>query len=224
MAIPLITAAIGAIGTFLSAAGPAICRFGTALMAKLPVVLDTINKVVQIVTSVAQLFGVLSPDEDLEELGAKACQADKNSEDFKTNEAYINYLRNEVTLDHEAYAKRGDMECMAHMAAGVSVVSQGVQEKTGVEITPDFWVEATRLSLSAAEVGKAISAFGKSGDLGVFVDYLKGDLGLEQKLQAGEIIKDVVSELNPTWSQAEVEGAVQNMCAKARNNEWEQEA
>lgn len=220
MVVPLITGALSAIGSFLSSAGPVIARFATSLAQKLPAILDVFTKVAEVAGAVAQLCGVLKPGDDVEKLGAKACQAEKNQDEFEESEAYINYLRNEVELDQVAFAKRGDAERMAHMASGVAIASKGIEDKSGVEISPDFWAQTGKISLSAAEIGKMIDACGKSGSVSGVVDYFGGNSDLSERLQAGEIIKGAIAEVHPDWPTSKIDDRIQDMCAKIRNNNW----
>jgi len=213
---------ISMVSGFLSTAGSAIISFASSLMTKIPTALSAFDDVIKIVQPLAESFKVLSSGESIEMLGAKACQADKNPEDFDSNAAYINYLKDEINLDEERFENRGKAEQFAHKAAGISLISQGIEEKTGIEIVPDFWVKVSQLSLESSEVAKILDAVSASKTTAEFVDYFQGNLAPVEKVEIGDQVRTVFSKLYPEMDQTEVVEKIQNMCATVRNNEWKE--
>ena len=79
-------------------------------------------------------LGVIEDDEDIDELGAKAMEADKKPEDFEYVSDYIQYLKDEVQLDREKSEKADDKTKAARKAVGATIVAKGIEEKKDTNI------------------------------------------------------------------------------------------
>lgn len=184
----------GVAGNFLKVAAP---HLGTIL---------------QVVSVIAQLIGVLKSDDNIDELGAKAMNSNKKPEDFASNAEYIDYLRNEVVLDKEKFDKASDVEKVARTAVGVSVVSKGIEEKKGFDIPIEVWVSMAKLGLEdkEKEIDKILETF-KDGKLGDFSKYVDGKLDTNKEIEVGDTLVTMYKELEPNTSIEDIEKRVGKM-------------
>lgn len=209
------------VGSFISsvgsAIGSAVSSIGSALVSSATKLLDVAGKylepVATIIQIVAALTGVLTPDDDVEELGAKAMQPEsKKPEDFDSNAEYIDYLREEVKLDKEKFDKATDIEKAARTAVGSSIVAKGIGEKKGFDIPIETWVSMAKLNLTnkAEEVDKLLETF-KDGKLEDFSKYVDGKLDIQKEGEIGDDLVDMYKELEPNASIEEIEDKVMKM-------------
>lgn len=213
--------ACSSVGSFISSAvstvGSAIGSIGSALANSASKLLEIggsyLNPIAVIIQIVATLIGVLTPDDDVEELGAKAMQPDsKKPEDFDSNAEYIEYLREEVKLDKEKFDKATDIEKAARTAVGSSIVAKGIGEKKGFDIPLETWVSMAKLNLTnkAEEVDKLLETF-KDGKLEDFSKYVDGKLDIKKEGEIGDDLVDMYKELEPNASIEEIEDKVMKM-------------
>ena len=118
-AINVVSSVAGSIGGALASSASSFLKVASPYLS---VVLDVISVV-------SQLLGILNPEDDIEEMGAKAMEADKKPEDFDSNAEYIDYLRNDIELDKEKFENATDSERVARQAVGASIVIKGIEEK-----------------------------------------------------------------------------------------------
>jgi len=126
--------ASSAVSAISSALGSISGSIGGVAESLLKVAAPYLGPISQIVSLVAQFIGVLKADDNIDELGTKAMEADKKPEDFASNAEYIDYLRNEVELDKEKFDKASDVKKMERKEVGVYVVSKGIEEKKGFDM------------------------------------------------------------------------------------------
>ena len=212
-----------AIGSFVSGAvsaiSSAIGSIGSALASSaghfLKVASPWLGAVMQVIQVVSMLLGILNSEDDIEELGAKAMEADKKPEDFDSNAEYIDYLRNDIELDREKFENATDVEKTARQAVGASIVIKGIEEKKGFDIPVTTWVAMAKLGLEdkAEEIDKILETF-KDGKLEDFVDYTEGKLEAKKEVEVGDSLVEMYQELEPSMSKEEIEDKVMNMDLK----------
>jgi len=203
----------------VSAIGSAIGSIGGALASSagnfLKVAAPWLRAVIQVIQVVSTLLGILNAEDNIEELGAKAMEADKKPEDFDSNAEYIDYLRNDIELDREKFENATDVEKTARQAVGASIVIKGIEEKKGFDIPVTTWVAMAKLGLGdkAEEIDKILDTF-KDGKLEDFVDYTEGKLEAKKELEVGDSLVEMYQELEPSMSIEEIEDKVMNMDLK----------
>ena len=206
-----------AISSACSYVSSAVSSIGSALVSSASKLLDIagtrLSPIVAIIQIVATLIGVLTKEDDVEELGAKAMQPEsKKPEDFDSNAEYIEYLREEVKLDKEKFDKAGDVEKTARTAVGASIVAKGISEQKGFDIPLETWVAMAKLNLTdkAQEVDKLLETF-KDGKLEDFAKYVDGKLDIKKEGEIGDELVDMYKELEPNTSIEEIEDRVMKM-------------
>jgi len=184
----------GVVGSFLKVASP---------------YLSTIMSVVQVVS---QLLGIVQPNETPEKLGDKALNADKKLEDFDTTQEYMEYLREEVDFDKEAFDKLSDEEKLARSAIGTVISMKAINEHKGFEVTLDTWTSMAKLYekniLNKESVDGFIDEFKENqSELNAYVNKeIKGAKGVEV---AGKMAQ-AYQKLEPTLSTDEINNKVLN--------------
>ena len=199
-----------AISSAVSSIGNALASSATKLLNVAGKYLEPISTIIQIV---AVLIDVLKPDDNVEEIGAKAMQPEsKKPEDFDSNAEYIDYLKNEVTLDKEKFDKANSTEKAARTAVGASIVAKGIEEKKGFDIPLSTWVAMAKLNLTdkAQEIDTILETF-KDGKLDDFVKYTEGKLEAKKELEVGDTLVEMYKELEPNANIEDIEKKVMNM-------------
>ena len=173
-----------------------------------------IGTISNIVSAVAKALGALNQEDNLDELGAKAMQADKKPEDFDSYQEYIEYLRNEIKLDKEKFEKAGEVEKLARKAVGTGIAMKSINEKKDVDIPIETWVAFGKLGFDetkAKEIDTFIDVL-KNGKLEDFAKYVDGKLeGIDKNIEMGDTLVSVYKELEPNSSIEEIEKKVMAM-------------
>jgi len=200
----------------ISGASSLIGSIGGALASRassfLKIASPWLGAVVQVIQMVGTFLNIIKPEDNIEELGAKAMEADKKPEDFDSNAQYIDYLKNEVKLDQEKFDKATEPEKMARMAVGATIVAKGIEEKKGFDIPMTTWVAMAKLNLTdkADEIDKILDTF-KEGKLEDFVNYTEGKLDAKKEIEVGDSLVNMYKELEPNMSEQDIEKKVMKM-------------
>jgi len=206
--INTIPAMIAAISKMATTVGPMIAKYA-------PVVLETLGKnlprVIQTIDAVSLAANVLRPNEQLEELGAKAMAADKNPEDFAHINDYIDYLRNEVELDSQVLSQ-DPIDSTIRYAIGATIALKGVGEVMGTEISLPFLNSISQLGLEPKLILTIIKAYAQSGLSANEVEkYLNDQLPIAQSQQHSEVLVTAYRIADPQLDQQQAEDAVMNL-------------
>ena len=203
----LVSGAISAISSVVSTIGGALAGVASNLLKLAGPLLGQVSTVIKVV---GILLNILKPNEEVEELGAKALEAEQKAEDFSSNAEYIDYLRNEIKLDKEKFEKANEVEKIARTAVGASIVTKGIEENKGFEIPTMFWVKVAEQALKAKEINALIDAF-KGDKLGTFIDYSDGKLCYKDEVKTGDKLTEMYKELEPELSKEEIEEKVMKL-------------
>jgi len=207
----VVAAATTAITTIAATVGPALATVATSAKALIlgsgTLGISDIIFIINIIKDIAKALGITDDQVDNEMLGAKACEAELQPENFDSTEKYIEYLRNEVQLDKEKYANRSEGETLAHKALGAGLLLKGIKEKSNIELSPVFLEVAAKNKLESGEVLGIVNACKEIGvSSTTMIDgYMKNSLSLEDKIKTGNIIMAGLKEANPNFNSEEVE-------------------
>ena len=188
------------INSAVSSLGSALSSFASGF---LKIAGPYIGPVMQIVQAVAQILGILKPNEKPGELGDRAMRAEKQPEDFDTTAEYIDYLRNEVEFDKEEFDKLSDKDKMARSVVGTAILSKAISEKKEFDISRDTWVTLAKLYdkglLSKKDINEFLDEFKDSQiELNEYVDNkLKGKEEIEFESQMAKAYQKLEPELSP---------------------------
>lgn len=203
-----ISAVCSVVSSAVSSIGRAVSTCATKLIELAG---NSLSKVVEAIKKVGVALGVIEPEVNIEELGAKAMEADKKPEDFEYISDYIQYLKDEVQLDKEKFEKAEKKDKFARKAVGAAIVSKGIEEKKGVNIPEDFWVEAARHKMKSEEIDKMIDMFKENKMDNNFADYCKGNLKYKDEVKTGNLLVKMYKELEPNLSIEEIEDKIMGM-------------
>lgn len=202
-ACSVIGSAIGSLGGTLAGAASGFLK----------VAAPWLGTVIQVIQIIAMLLDVIGPDNDIEELGAKAMQPDsKKPEEFDSNTEYITYLSNEVELDKEKFEEAGDVEKAARGAVGATIAVKGIEEKKGFDVPSEVWVQMAKTNLmdKANEIDKILDVF-KDDKFDAFIGYTKGDLDEKREFEVKNDFVEIYKELEPNATIEEIENKVMEM-------------
>ncbi len=198
-----------------SVVSSAVSNIGRALVSGAVKLLEISGKsfdlVCEVIKRIGVALGVIEDDEDIDELGAKAMEADKKPEDFEYVSDYIQYLKDEVQLDREKFEKANEKDKAARKAVGATIVAKGIEEKKDTNIPMDFWVEAARHKMKANEIDKVIEMFKEEKMENNFGDYLKGNLDYKTETKTGNMLVKMYKDLEPNLSIEEIEEKIMSM-------------
>ncbi|EMG1418163.1 hypothetical protein V2053_000796 [Vibrio cholerae] len=203
-----IPAMITAISKMATTVGPMIAKYA-------PIVLETLEKnlpkVIQTIEALSLAANVLRPNEQVEELGAKAMAADKTPEDFARINDYIDYLRNEVEVDSQAVSQ-DPLDSTIRHAIGAAIALKSVGEIVGTEISLPFLKTISQLGLEPQLILTIVQAYAQSGLSADEVEqYLNDQLSIAQSQQHSEVLVTAYQIADPQLDRQQAEDAVMNL-------------
>lgn len=161
---------------------------------------EIIKKSAEILTDVLFVLGINCDQAD--ELGWKAEKAEKNMSDFESVEAYINFLHDEVEIDKEKFASLSDEAKMAYCTIGLAIEADAVNEKIGVNISPEFVTLLSKIKslgkivVETAEIVTLLNSLKEKNidDSNDVYEYFAG-AGESDRIRTGSILKEIFTEL-----------------------------
>ncbi|MCW2279146.1 hypothetical protein [Heliophilum fasciatum] len=217
-----ISSAVSFVGSNIGKIGGGIVGNAIAILSpfkNLELAVKALEVIAVIVTTIAEILGVGHKNERMDELGAKAIQEDTlPREEFKSEQEYIHYLREEIELDREKFNKMSPEERLACTAIGTNILAKSIEEKTGVEIPAEFLLTAEKIKLSAEEIKACIDKFKENGyfNMGTMSDYLQGkDLKGKEPVISSAIIH-ALQAVNPQMTHADVQHKMVNLVETAQ--------
>lgn len=209
----LASLAVGAIGSIVTTIGTAVATAAKTFIALAPK-LESLVAVANVITGIAQIVGTLSMDESAEDIGAKAMQEGvRHREPEESAEDYLNYIRNDVELDKERQAAMDQKDRMAAAAIGSALVLEATVEKSNVNLTPEYIVDASKAGLSPRDTLSIGRNLEKSSANGVdsFGPFLRQELDAADYLAASAAITEALRADYPDLSEREIKNEVIQM-------------
>ena len=195
---------LAAIGGFISAAaaviGPALSTTATFIATKLPAILQTasviVSAITSIVTNVSKILNIAPEGEQPDELGAKTLQeGTRPIKEGETTQDYLDYLRNEVTLDREKYEKMTAEQKLNCEIIGDTMLAKSIEEKTGIEVSPEFLLAAGKINMGYQTVNALINSFSNNDidSLGDYAKYISNDMSEKDAIKVGGAVREAIS-------------------------------
>ena len=165
-------------------------------------------------------LGLTEEQEQPEEIGMKAEQADKKPEDFDSIEEYIKYLREEIEIDKEKMEKLSEEEKAAYATVGSAILVQGIEEKYKMQLPAEFWCTVVDKKMSNEQVQGLIETFKENGlkDMKDFSDYMN-DQSIESgtpRSKISDTIIETIKKQNPGMDQEELNVAFDQLMTEHR--------
>ncbi len=209
-ACSLVSSACSAACSLCSKIGGGVMSGISSLVSKIigpnlgPNVEEMVNFFVKVISFLAEYFSDKPKEEEPEEIGMKAEQAEKagkKPDDFDSINEYIEYLRNEIQLDSDKMKKLSDEERLKYQLVGSGLYIRDVEEKQGLTLAPDFLESAIKLKeqgYTEMDIANLMQSMKNNGvtDAKQYVDFLKGDLqpGTPERHQVYASVKDMVEQ------------------------------
>ena len=206
--IPAITSMLATITKVATTIGPAIAKYAPMLLEMAGKYLPQIIKTVETVSTV---LNIISPNENAEDLGAKAMNAEKKPEDFDKINDYIDYLRQNVSVDKTTLSE-DPVDVKARQAIGSSLMIKAVGEVLGTELTLPFIKTVSQLGLDAkviVEVAKAYS--NRELSLDDFEKYIGKTLPIDQLEKHGDTLVSAYQQVDSNMSVDQAEDIVMDL-------------
>lgn len=207
----MISLLLGGLSTLISTLGPVVTKVASSLLTKLPEIVEVALKVSKVISSVvqsvAEILGLSPHGEDVEELGFKAMQEGTRAKmEDESMEDYLNYLRNEVSVDKTKFQALSEEDKLKCNVMGTGMLSQSISEKSGLEISGDFLLDMQKMKMSGEQLSKYIETFSEKGvdSLDELTQYLRGELNDRESAKIEAIIKSIEKTSNPSLSDGEV--------------------
>lgn len=205
----LVSGAISAVSNIASSVGSALA--GAAKTA-LSVAGSFFTPMINIITSIGKMIGVLDKNDTPEDLGRRADLSDKKPEDFDSIKEYIQHLKNDITIDREKIEKESKDKKMAYQAIGATITMKGINEQKGYDIPAEAWASFAKLGLEnkEKEVNALLDSF-KGEKIKDFIDYVEGCHTPDKEIEVGDRLVETYKSLEPSLSEAEIEKKVMEL-------------
>ena len=201
----VIAGAIGSIGAAITGAATTIAN-----ALKTVLTMETIEKIINVIDAIARVISILLPQEDIDEIGDKAMQAEKKPEDFDSIEDYMNYLRNDVEFDKEKFDKLSDEEKLARKCVGTAIVLSGINEKLGTDFKPENIADFGNINLNDLNKSEFKELIEVSGEnLDKVIDMYSDNLTFSEEKDIIDTLKEGFKELYPELSDKEIEAKLE---------------
>ena len=205
-----------AIGSVCSAIGSICSSIGGPIAAGIGALASAIaphlGPILQIVTAIAQVLGILNKDDNPEDLGEAMRKSDKKPEDFDSINDYIAHLREEIksgkiVLDED----KTDLQKNIDTALGAGLSIKAIDEKYNLQTSPEFWVFGAKKfeegKLNTDEIHSMLKTASDKKinptDMANYVEDKELSSGV-QKSEISSALKESLQEANPTLSKEEI--------------------
>ena len=200
----LIGAGISAISGGLSAVGSAVssvCSLvGGPVLSTGRIMIEAISRglpvaiqVCDIAFTVGKALGFFGPEQnevDMYELGMRtehAVEEGITSDQFESNQAYIDYLREKITLSKDSIEKLDELSTsdkLKYASIGSAMTIAAIKEKYNIDIPESFWLTGAELGIEPQQFKPLLDIFERAE--------LKPDL---KGFQKGELSSDLQSKI-----------------------------
>lgn len=205
---PLASVIMSVFAKVASTVGPMLTKY-------VPMMLDTLGKnlpkVINTIEAISIASNVLTPRDNANELGAKAMVAEKKPEDFDKINDYINYLRNDITLETKNLSQ-DPVDCAIRLAVGGTIALKGVNEALGADVSIPFLKSVSTLELTPNIILSVIKSYQQNSlNLDDLDDYLHDKLSLAQANKHSDALVNAYQLANPNMDLEQAEDAVINL-------------
>lgn len=176
--------------------------------------LSLATKVGEAIKTVGVSLNILRPEDNMDELGEKAMLSDKGPDDFESMSAYIDHLRNDVSLDKEKFDSLSDTDKLERASIGASITLKGINEKLDTVVSPSFMATVALLDLDAKEIIGTIKSYKENGlDTADYKLYVNNELSIDETHKHGNALVQAYQKLEPQMSLEQIEDKVMGLKA-----------
>jgi hypothetical protein len=173
------------IGSLCSAVGGAVVSAGKVMLDAFSRGLPTVDKVCDVAFTVGKAIGLFSPadtERDMYELGMRterSIEEGVHSEQFDSNQEYIDHLRQKVTLSKENIErldKLSDSDKLKYACLGSAVTIAGINEQYKVNLPETFWLTGIDLGVKPEQFKPMLDVFERAQLKPDLEGFIKGEL------------------------------------------------
>lgn len=197
--------AIGAaVGSICAAVGGAVIPTGRILIDAISHGLPMALKVCDIAFTVGKALGLFTPDQnesDIYELGMRterAVEEGITSDQFDSNQAYIDHLREKITLSKETTEKLdnlSDIDKLKYASIGSAMTIATIKEKYEIDIPESFWLAGANLGIEPRQFKPMLDIFERAQLKPDLEGFQKGELTSELQRKIYDLIDDNLGDL-----------------------------
>ena len=176
--------------------------------------LSLATKVGEAIKAVGVSLNILRPEDNMDELGEKAMLSDKGPDDFESMSAYIDHLRNDVSLDKQKFDNLSDADKLARASIGASITLKGINEKLDTVVSPSFMATVASLDLDAKEIIGTIKSYKENGlNTADYKLYVNNELSIAETRKHGSALVQAYQKLEPQLSLEQIEDKIMGLKA-----------
>lgn len=197
--------AVGAaIGSVCSLVGGSVISTGRVMIEAISRGLPVVAQICDIAFTVGNAFGFFTPEQnevDMYELGMRTEQAVEEgitSDQFESNQAYIDYLREKITLSKDDVGKLeklSDSDKLKYASIGSAMTIAAIKEKYNIDIPESFWLTATELGIEPQQIKPLLDTFEHAGLKPDIEGFQKGKLNSDLQKGIYELINNGLSDV-----------------------------
>lgn len=178
-------AAATAVGSACSAIGGAVISTGRIVVDAISHGLPMVEKIYDAALTVGKGLGLFSPEgkaDDMYELGMRterAVEEGVTSEQFDSNQAYIDHIREKIELskkDKENLDNLSTEEKMKYAGISSAMTIAAIKEKYKVEIPDTFWIAGTDIGVEPEQFKPMLEVFENAQVIPDLDGFQKGEL------------------------------------------------
>lgn len=209
MFVGLISAGISVLSGAISTVGAACSAIGGAVISTGSIMIDAINrglpmvaKICDVALTVGKALGVFASEHnevDMYELGMRterALEDGTTSEQFDNNQAYIDYLREKITLSNEDkinLKNLSDSDKLKYACIGSAVTIATIKEKYEIDIPETFWITAATLGVESEKFKPMLDVFENAKLQPDFNGFMKGELSSDLQRSIYDLVDERLS-------------------------------
>ena len=202
--IPMIASAIASISAVVATIAPAVASFCTTVLPKIGTGIEMLKSISNIISGLANIFGIFKDGEQVDEMGDRAMQAaEKGTKpaNFDKYDEYVEAIRN-FPLDPVKSEKYSDLE---KSISGMAIAVCGMEDKFKLSqgaltllpvlaaISPAYFT-AVRLA-SILDVTK---------DIGTVIEYFEGSLSKVDRNTVENVLVRAEQAIDPDKTPDEI--------------------
>lgn len=197
--------AIGAaVGSICAAVGGAVIPTGRILIDAMSHGIPMALKVCDIAFTVGKALGLFAPyqnESDMYELGMRterAVEEGITSDQFDSNQAYIDHLREKITLSKETIEKLdnlSDIDKLKYASIGSAMTIATIKEKYEIDIPESFWLAGANLGIEPRQFKPMLDIFERAQLKPDLEGFQKGELTSELQRKIYDLIDDNLGDL-----------------------------
>lgn len=207
-AISAVSGALGAVGSAIgsacSAIGGAVVSAGRVMVDAISRGLPMVEKICGIALAVGKGLGLFSPGQsecDMYELGMRAERSvaeGVTSEQFDSNQAFIDHLRDKVALSKENIEQLdnlSDTDKLKYACIGSAVTISAIKEQYQIDIPETFWLAGADLGVGSEQFKPMLDIFESAQLKPDLEGFLKGELTSELQKSIYNLIDERLGDV-----------------------------